>query len=86
MLEETHISWQIRGKTSAALDSTALPTVPLDLDDWIQSDGFYINGQGRFADWEDFTILGVITSMTPEPATLSLLALGGLAVLRRKRR
>jgi len=34
----------------------------------------------------NFVLLGIAVTVIPEPASMSLLALGGLAVLRRRRR
>ena len=43
-------------------------------------------GRGLFFDTTRLLTAGTVTVVTPEPATLSLLALGGLALLRRRRR
>jgi hypothetical protein len=46
---------------------------------------FYIGAQSRGDGQASFSNMALVLTPTPEPATLSLLALGGLAVLRRRR-
>ncbi len=46
----------------------------------------YSPGNGSTVEFDNLRVLGFATAPIPEPATFSLLALGGLAVLRRRRR
>jgi len=81
------ISLELRDYTATALSSEALPTTAPVLDDWYYRDiriyaGFLSNG------WQaSYTFYGHLTSavLIPEPATIILLGLGGLALLRRRR-
>jgi len=70
----------ITDRTGTAFSSDALPTT-LDLSDFPELKAFEI-----YADEYDTQLFGHLTSLTlvPEPATLTLLVLGGLAVLRRR--
>jgi len=80
-----HIEWQLDDSSSTALSSDALPTTPPVLDDWSYSWGLWIctgiQGGG------DVAIDAEVTSveLVPEPATLLLLGLGTLLVLRSRR-
>ena len=76
------MSITISDDTATAFSSDALPTT-LDLADFP-----YVNSFEIYADGVATHLYGDLTSLTltPEPATLSLLALGGLAMLRRRRR
>ncbi len=68
-LEMTHISWQLDDSTLTALDSTDLPLLPPNLDDFDQESGFDMSGEGGMLEF--FLVRGVITSATliPEPTT-----------------
>ncbi len=60
--------------------SDMLPLTPPALDEFYQGGGFagFRFGQGTLV------VAGVLTCLTPEPASLLLLALGGLVVMRRR--
>jgi len=80
------IEWQLDDSSSTALSSDALPTTAPVLNDWSYSWGLYIctgiQGGG------DVAIDAEVTSveLVPEPATLFLLGLGTLLVLRYRKR
>jgi len=83
-----HISWQLDDSTGTALSSTALPTTPTVLEGWDFDWGIRITGgipdeEGKFI--ERFIIRAPVTYVIPEPATFLLLALGGLALLLKRR-
>lgn len=73
-----HISWQLDDPTNTALSSDALPTTPPALDDW-QFNHLRLHGERG-----GYIIDAQVTSAIPEPASISILCLGGL--LLRKRR
>ena len=86
------ISWQLTDYSGTALSSVALPTTPPVLEDWTHhSLNFnFLHITGGIPDGHGSPSFGIgaeVTSvaLVPEPATVLLLALGGLA-LRRKRR
>ena len=76
------MSITIADNTATVFSSDALPTT-LDLADFPYVKRFEI-----YADGVETHLYGNLTSLTltPEPATLSLLAIGGLAALRRRRK
>ncbi len=74
------ISWQLDDSTGTALDSDAIPMGPPDLTEWevypslcLEADRMYV-------------VRGHITQAIPEPATLSLIALGAFGLAARKTR
>ena len=81
-LQFTRMSITISDDTATAFSSDALPTT-LDLADFPYVKSFEI-----YADGFDTHLYGDLTSLTltPEPAALSLLTLGGLALLRSRRK
>ena len=79
-----HISWQLDDYTATALSSTDLPTTPPVLEDWAYSPaqlGIKLGSKGYAG------LYGEVTSveLVPEPGTVFLLGLGGLALIRRGR-
>ena len=72
------ISWELQDSSCNALSSDALPTTASVLDDWDWSTGIIVYGP-------DFHINANVTEAVPEPTTLLLLGLGGLALLRKRR-
>ena len=75
------ISWQLQDYSSSALSGTSLLAEPPVLSDWPDHSGMRI----RFGARGSITLGTRISSVTlvPEPATVLLLALGGLAMFRR---
>lgn len=79
-IEVEHISWQLGDYSMNALSSTALPTSPPVLEDW--EDNYLLMSFG----YKGSSMIGTtVTSAIPEPATVLLLTLGGLALTKRRR-
>ena len=76
-----HISWQLDDDSGTALSSDALPTTPPVLEDW----GFDWGLRITFGFKGSSKIRAEVTSAIPEPATVLLLALGGLLLTRQRR-
>jgi hypothetical protein len=79
------ISWQLDDYSGMALSSDALPTTAPVLSDWPDTfDHLYIHGQSFGS---SFFIRAPVTSaeLVPEPATIALLALGGLFLRKRSK-
>jgi hypothetical protein len=80
------ISLELWDSSCSALSSVALPLTAPVLQDWYRETGF-IRIQGWRGPPEYFGILANLTSavLIPEPATICLLALGSLAIVRKRR-
>jgi len=77
------IGWGLQDSSGTALSSDALPTLPPVLEDW---DYNRLTIRGNFGGVCPTTLLEArVTSAVPEPTTLLLLALGSLALSRRRR-
>ena len=78
-----YISWQLDDYSCTALSSDALPTTPPVLEDWESIGGITID----FGYKGSSMIRAHVTSaeLVPEPATVFLLGLGALALLRKRR-
>jgi len=74
-----HISWQLNDPTASALSSDALPTTPPVLDQWESIYGVRLQGERA-----GYILDAHVTSAVPEPATLLLLAIGGLLLIRKQ--
>jgi hypothetical protein len=74
------VSWGLYDDSSTALSSVSLPTVPPSLEDWEKNYLHITFGYKGSA-----YILAQVTSAVPEPATILLLALGSLIIVRRRR-
>jgi hypothetical protein len=72
-----HISWQLDDPSGNALSSDLLPTVPPVLADWQSIVGLRLEAERAYI------IDAHVTSAVPEPATILLLAIGGLVLVRR---
>ena len=79
-----HISWQLDDDSCTALSSDALPLGPPILEDWEYDWGLRI----ELGPKGDTMVTADVTSvwLIPEPATVLLLGLGALALLRMRRR
>ncbi len=79
-----HISWQLDDYSGMALSSDALPLGPPILEDWEYDWGLRI----ELGPKGDTMVTADVTSvwLIPEPATVLLLGLGALALLRIRRR
>jgi hypothetical protein len=73
------ITWALEDSTATALSSDALPTSAPVLEQWESIVGLRLEGQRG-----GYYVSATVTSAIPEPATIVLLALGGLVVLRRR--
>jgi hypothetical protein len=80
------ISLELRDSSYSALSSDALPTTALVLEDWDYETGF-IRIRGAPSREYGFGIQADLTSavLIPEPATICVLVLGSLAMLRKRR-
>lgn len=83
------IEWHLHDSTGTALSGEALPTAAPVLEDWVSA-GMHIDGgipdeTGKLIEY--FNIWAPVTSveLVPEPATVFLLGLGGLALLKKRR-
>lgn len=74
-----HISWQLDDPSGNALSSDLLPTLPPVLADWQSIVGLRLEGERAYI------IDAHVTSAVPEPVTILLLAVGGLALVRRQK-
>ncbi|MHC4558019.1 MAG: PEP-CTERM sorting domain-containing protein [Planctomycetota bacterium] len=74
-----NIFWFLQDSTGTAVSTVELPTCPPVLDDWQLNDL-------RIRRERAFEIQGHVTSAVPEPATILLFGLGGLALLRKGKR
>ena len=72
--------------TQQALDDTRLPVDFSGFDQWGSTEGHIWWGQLPINTRIDFEMTDVSSSIVPEPSTVGLLGLGGLAFLRSKRR
>jgi hypothetical protein len=81
------------GAVVLGLDGGGEPlTLFMDIDDSVTGDfifadpGFNFSTGAGFYEPEAVTVTGAALTPVPEPATMSLLAIGGLALLRRRKR
>ena len=81
-VEVDHISWQLDDYSCTALSSDALPTTPPILAEWPDT---WAHLTITFGDKGSSTLCAEVTSAVPEPATVLLLAFGGLVLTRRRR-
>lgn len=79
-IEVDHIAWQLGDYSMNALSSAALPTSPPVLEDW-DNDHLYITVGYKGSS----IISATVTSAVPEPATVLLLAIGSVALIKRRR-
>ncbi len=81
------IDWQLDDFSGTAISIDALPTTPPVLEDWPDTwVGLSVKGGDGIRGGAQFSIRSTVTSvyLIPEPATLSLLLLGGLLTFRRR--
>jgi len=76
-----YISWQLDDYSCTALSTDALPKTPPVLEDWESIFGITI----KYGPRGSSMIRAHVTSAVPEPGTVFLLGLGGLALIRRGR-
>ena len=74
------ISWDLQDRTLTALSSDSLPTTAPVLSQWQTNFLTFGGGAGKS---NSFAIAAHVTSAIPEPATISLLLLGGFLLRKR---
>jgi hypothetical protein len=75
------ISWQLNDPTGSAISSDVLLTDPPILDQWESIIGLRLVGEKGA-----YIVDAHVTSAVPEPATYLLLTIGGIVLIRRKRK
>jgi hypothetical protein len=83
----TLIGWGLQDPSGTALSSALLPATPPDVTQWSAMNWLRIELGGN-PDQSSAMIGGRVTSVSivPEPATVLLLVMGGIALIRKKRR